>query len=172
MSFQDEFLYVEARVRPDIGARNMSPHVHPRLDPLISTFAERFNEAVIKWSAYFRQARAEGNRIAFWGAGTKGVTFLNVVPGARHIEHVIDINPRKQGAYLPGTGQRVSAPEELMRNPPATVVTLNPAYVREIASKLAELGIRAEILTDLERSDIHRPASALHSDWMTASMRH
>jgi SAM-dependent methyltransferase len=170
VSFQNQFLYVEARVRPDIDARNMALHIHPRLDPLISTFAERFNDAVIKWSAYFRQARAEGNRIAFWGAGTKGVTFLNVVPGAREIEHVIDINPRKQGTYLPGTGQLVSAPEELMRNPPETVITLNLAYVREIASKFAAFGIEAEIVTDLEQKNIRQPTPARLSHWMNASM--
>jgi SAM-dependent methyltransferase len=168
VSFQNQFLYVEARVRPDV--RKIVPHTHSRLGPLIATFAERFNKAVSKWSAYLREARAEGNRIAFWGGGSKGVTFLNVVPGARQIEHVIDINPRKQGTYLPGTGQRVSAPEELVRNPPVSVVTLNPAYVREIASTLTALGVRAEILTDLEQKEINRLTPVHLSHWMTASM--
>jgi hypothetical protein len=168
MSFQNQFLYVEARVRSDL--RKISPLIHSRMGSLTSTFAKRFNEAVMKWGAYFRQVRAEGNRFAFWGAGTKGVTFLNVVPGARHIEDVIDMNPRKQGTYLPGTGQHVSAPEELVRKPPATVVTLNPAYTGEIASRLAELGIRAEILTDLEQKEINRLTPVHLSHCMTASM--
>jgi hypothetical protein len=47
---------------------------------------------------------------------------------------------------------------------------LNPAYVREITSKLAALGIEAEILTDLEQKNIRQPTPARLSHWMNASM--
>ncbi|HEV2273057.1 MAG TPA: hypothetical protein VGR96_02760 [Acidobacteriaceae bacterium] len=89
-------------------------------------------------------------RVALWGAGAKGVTFLNVVPGARQIDSVVDRNPRKRGMYVPGTGRRISAPEELERNPPELVITLNPAYVAEIQAMLADLGVSAQVVSDPE----------------------
>jgi len=36
--------------------------------------------------------------------------FLNLVPAGAKIDVVVDLNPRKQGMYIPGTGQRVVCP--------------------------------------------------------------
>jgi hypothetical protein len=83
--------------------------------------------------------------VALWGAGAKGVTFLNVVPGGADIEPVVDLNPRKQGTFVPGTGQRVVAPGALAGQPLDEVWILNPLYRREIESQLRELGVGADV---------------------------
>ncbi len=50
------------------------------------------------------------------------------------VDTVIDINPAKQGKYLPGTGLLVQAPRDVIDTlPPDTVVhVMNPNYLEEI----------------------------------------
>ena len=87
-----------------------------------------------------------GKRVALWGAGSKGVTFLNSVPGASRIDTVIDINVRKQGKFVPGTGQRVSSPEIIAAERLDQIIIMNPNYVEEIRAKILKLGSKAKII--------------------------
>lgn len=83
-----------------------------------------------------------------WGAGAKGVMFLNLVPGAESIREVVDMNPRKQGMFVAGTGQMIVAPEVLSDDSPDAVIVLNSAYRAEIAARLQAMGLaEAEIVT-------------------------
>ena len=67
-----------------------------------------------------------------WGAGSKGVTFLNMIDSRYQIEYVIDINPRKHGKYIPGTGQKIVSPEFLREYIPDIVIVMNLIYENEI----------------------------------------
>jgi hypothetical protein len=71
-----------------------------------------------------------------WGGASKGVifAFLSERTGAP-VDAVIDINPAKQGRYLPGTGLRVQAPDELLPLLPqgSTIYVMNSNYLTEIA---------------------------------------
>jgi hypothetical protein len=53
--------------------------------------------------------------------------------GAR-IDCVVDINPAKQGRYLPATGLRVTSPEEMLAQVPAgsDIYVMNGNYLPEI----------------------------------------
>ncbi len=62
------------------------------------------------------------------------------------VEAVVDINPRKHGSFIAGSGQGIVAPEVLPRYNPSVVVLLNPIYEAEIRSSLAGLGVTAEIV--------------------------
>ena len=59
---------------------------------------------------------------------------------------MIDINKHKQGKYLPGTGHVVSAPEALNDTPVDLIIVMNPVYLREISSDLAEMGLSPELV--------------------------
>jgi hypothetical protein len=50
------------------------------------------------------------------------------------VDCVVDINPAKQGMYLPATGLRVSSPEEMMARVPVgtDVFVMNGNYLPEI----------------------------------------
>jgi hypothetical protein len=78
--------------------------------------------------------------------GSKGVMFLNAVPGAASIEALVDINPRKQGRYVAGTGQRIAAPHELAERDADVVIIMNPLYRQEIAGSLDALGVHADVI--------------------------
>ncbi|MEM9517625.1 MAG: hypothetical protein AAGA42_22455, partial [Actinomycetota bacterium] len=91
-------------------------------------------------------AYASDGPVALWGAGSKGMTYLNLVAEESPVAAVVDINPRKAGAGVPGTSLTISGPEALVAIKPTTVLVANPIYVAEIADTLTELGVRAETL--------------------------
>lgn len=83
-----------------------------------------------------------------WGGGSKAVTFAAAIGADLHmIAAAVDINPFKQGKYLPGTGQAVVAPEALVDQPPDVVIVMNPVYVDEIRENLAQLDLEPSIVT-------------------------
>lgn len=84
--------------------------------------------------------------VVVWGAGTKGMTFLNLVPGTEEVSAVVDINPRKRGHGVPGTSHAITGPEGLRGIGTATVLIANPMYGPEIARQVAELGLDATIV--------------------------
>jgi hypothetical protein len=113
----------------------------------VRRFEARFRETVRTWDERLQRRLDAGSRVVVWGAGSKAVTFLNVVPSARGIERVVDINPRKRGAYVAGTGQPIVGPDTLREDRPDTVLVTNPAYVGEVRQALAGLGIVAELVS-------------------------
>jgi len=74
-------------------------------------------------------------RSAVWGGASKGVIFtLHKARAGYTVDAVIDINPAKQGKYLPATGMPVRSPAEaLPRLPPgSTIFVMNSNYLDEI----------------------------------------
>ena len=74
------------------------------------------------------------------------MSFLTSLGLGPEIALVVDINPFKQGRFLPGTGTRVSSPTDLVAAPPDTVIVMNPVYLDEIGRSLAELGLTPELV--------------------------
>lgn len=72
---------------------------------------------------------------AVWGGASKGVIFtlLRERLGCP-VELVIDINPAKQGKFLPATGLKVLSPEEGLAMLPSesTIYVMNSNYLKEI----------------------------------------
>jgi hypothetical protein len=111
----------------------------------ISQFADFFQERCQIWQERFEDYRVQGKRVAFWGTGGKGVTFLNACPSAEMIEVVAEINPTKQGKFVPGSGQKIVAPEELTKYCPEVIIISNALYEQEIRQQAEALGLRGEI---------------------------
>jgi hypothetical protein len=73
--------------------------------------------------------------VVVWGAASKGVIFaLLQRRDGKSIDFVVDINPAKQGRYLPVTGLRVYSPAEALRLLPegAMIYVMNSMYLEEI----------------------------------------
>jgi hypothetical protein len=78
---------------------------------------------------------AEPGRAAIWGGASKGVIFaLLKARAGQPISTVIDINPAKQGKYLPSTGLLVRPPAEALALLPkgSTIYVMNSNYLKEI----------------------------------------
>jgi len=73
------------------------------------------------------------NKFVIWGAGAKGVTFLNRLAINRSkCKYVIDINPDKQNKFVPITGQKVISPEILQKIKIDSIIVMNSVYKKEI----------------------------------------
>jgi SAM-dependent methyltransferase len=140
-SFNGQFLVIHAQVSHT--SADLDP-VDPSLETLAVGFARTYQEKVAQWSEVLREAHSKGERVVAWGAGSKGNTFLNIV--GPDVSAIVDINPKKRGKFVAGTGQPILAPEQLQENPPLTVVIMNPVYRAEIATTLDALGIEPRLL--------------------------
>jgi SAM-dependent methyltransferase len=109
-------------------------------------FAQMQNAAVAQWNDRLTTMRRKGP-LAIWGAGAKGVTFAGLVdPDAELIDCVVDVNPRKQGCFTPGTGHPIVAPHDLAARKISAAVLMNPNYRAENEAMLSDLGITIPLL--------------------------
>jgi hypothetical protein len=67
------------------------------------------------------------------------------VPVGLGIDLVVDVNPRKQGHFVPLTGQRIVNPDCLPQNPPDLVIVMNPEYRPEVRSMIDDIGMDCEV---------------------------
>lgn len=118
----------------------------PALRARAKVFPQKVAESRAHWTDFVRTRHAEGKRVAIWGGGSKGVSFLTTNGLGEEVAAVIDINPFKQGKYLPGTGHRVDAPGSLKDAPPDTVIVMNEIYLDEIGTDLAAMGLSPELV--------------------------
>lgn len=113
----------------------------------VERFAERFADKIGRWRVVFDELRQAGRRAVVWGVGTKGVMFLNMLDlDLGCVEHVVDLNPHKHGAFVAGTGQLIVSPEEISEDPPYLVVVMNPVYEPEIRVMLASVAPNADVM--------------------------
>jgi SAM-dependent methyltransferase len=135
LEFDGQYLVLEAR--PSERRAGQLTSVED-----VRTGVRHFTEAALAAVDAWRDRLSSSGRVALWGGSSKAVAFLTAV-GVE--ADVVDINPFRQGAFLPGSGVRVLAPEELRDHRPDVVVAMNPAYLDEIARALGDLGLESEL---------------------------
>merc|ERR1711969_211963 len=143
LAYDDQYIIQYARPgeAPSLPEEDDLEH----LRKLAADFPARVDTVRKKWKEFVETRHAAGKRVAIWGGGSKGVSFCTTDGLGPMLSHVVDINPYKQGKYLPGAGLRVSAPEDLAAEPPDTVIVMNPVYLPEIGAQLASMGLNPEL---------------------------
>lgn len=144
--FGGQFLSIEARLAND-GEPVADSDAISRLAEDTADFKTRFEAQTKQWEKRLSELFARGKKVAIWGSGSKGVTFLNLLTQGSKIEYAVDINPRKQGKFIPGTGQQIVSPDYVADYPADVVIVMNPLYKEEIRGMLKEKGLNPEILT-------------------------
>lgn len=82
--------------------------------------------------------KADGRRIAAYGASAKGSTLLNYCGiGRETLEYVVDRSTVKQGHYTPGTHLPIYGPEKLLDDRPNDVLLLTWNFADEILEQQA-----------------------------------
>ena len=101
--------------------------------------------AFAQLSAYEDQAYgslSDSHEVVIWGAASKGVVFAAKAPPAikSKVAYAIDINPRKQGHFMPISGIEVVGKEQGISrlNPSSLLVIMNPNYEQEIRESLPD----------------------------------
>jgi hypothetical protein len=143
-SFGGQYLWLEAH--PAGGPR--PPSAAPDLTGLTKQTEEFAVLAQRKISASLRNLQEAGSagKCFVWGAGAKGVMFLNLLdPQGQLVHGAVDLNPAKQGKFVPGTGHPIVSPESLRGLRIARIVLMNPIYFDETSQLLKKLGISAPL---------------------------
>lgn len=147
-ALEGQFAYVEAEPGGGLG-RGPTTEADGRSEELSTTdVAAAFAARVERARRAVREWRARGLRIALWGAGSRGVTFLDLIDVEGAVGAVVDLNPAKRGRFVPGSGQPILAPTALRDYRPDVVVLTNPLYEAEVKSMLhsLEIGVALQIM--------------------------
>ena len=137
----NQYLLVTARAgeaRPD------GPSGGGGADP--AALGQELEQSVTRWRRLVLGVAAGGGRVALWGGGSKAVAFLTALGVGPEVRAVVDINPRRQGTFLPGTGHEILSPESLAARRPTRVIAMNPVYREEIAAELERLGLDTALM--------------------------
>ena len=147
-TYAGQFLCIEALPDEPSDSAPVSIRLADRekLAQGVVAFGNLFTKKVSEWQETLSKLTREGKRVVVWGAGSKGVTFLNILKTQSRIDYVVDINPRKTGKYVAGTGQRIVTPDFLRKYRPDNIILMNGIYQDEVSQQLKDLAVRAELL--------------------------
>ncbi len=134
------------------GAPGATGEEHPAEEPVadlardVAHFATEAEAQVGAWRSRIREASGRGDAVAVWGGGSKAVAFLAALAGPVDAVTVVDINPHKQGKFLPGSGVEVEPPSVLTDRKPRLVIPMNPVYEDEIRHELNVMGLDPTVI--------------------------
>lgn len=143
----DQYIFVEARVgehrreEPATGVNERS-----ELPDIMKRFNETHRANVEQWRNKLLELDASGKRVVAWGSGGKGNSFLNLLQTEKQVRYVVDINPVRQGKFIPGSAQEIVAPEFVTEYQPDAIIVTNPIYEEEIRMQVADLGVNCDFL--------------------------
>jgi SAM-dependent methyltransferase len=101
-------------------------------------FASRVRTLRQSLATLLAAKKAEGKRIACYGAAAKGATLVNYLDlGEGFFEFVADANPFKQGKFLPGQRIPIKPPEQLIAEQPDYVLLLVWNFAGEVLRQQA-----------------------------------
>lgn len=141
--FGGQYLWLEARLAAEVETPIRSAGAVTALAREFSLDAER----VQALSEQRMERLARKGAVAIWGAGAKGATFAHLLdPERQWISCIIDLNPEKQGKYLPKTGHPIVGYEEISTRSIRSIILMNPNYRAEVEQLLFDAGLIVELL--------------------------
>lgn len=145
--FNNQYLWLEARLptsqpSQDSAAIGNGAEIHD----LVKQYVLSEKESTIVWKETIQSLSAKG-KVAVWGAGAKGITFVNLMdPVGEFLDCIVDINPNKQGGYAAGTGHPIVSYQELEARGVTHAILMNPNYRDENIALLREAKIDLELV--------------------------
>jgi hypothetical protein len=148
--YDDQYVLIAAR--PGRGDSPTLANERPAaaLAPTIKAFADGVAADLAGWRRWLGERHQRRRKTVLWGGGSKAVGFLTTLGVGDEIAYTVDINPRRAGTFIAGTGHPIQAPEYLRNDPPDTMIVMSPIYLAEIKAQLAALGVRPGELVTVE----------------------
>jgi SAM-dependent methyltransferase len=147
LDYDDQYILLTAKPREEKLAFKSNLEDDLTLLPeQIIEFQEAAGNSIVQWHTTIGQIISGDGKVVVWGSGSKGVAFLTTLGLYREIEYVVDINPYRQGKFIPGTGQRIVAPAFLQEYRPDAVIVMNPIYCQEIQKDLDRMELKTQLL--------------------------
>lgn len=141
--FGGQYLWIVAQPGPSEVKNPTKPN---KTFALAQAYGQSEAEILDQWKARLADLTGQG-KTALWGAGAKGATLAHLVdPNQELIDCVVDINPNKQGKYIPGTGHPIIAPQGLVDRGVKQAVLMNPNYREENLRLLEMAGIEIKLI--------------------------
>jgi hypothetical protein len=111
----------------------------PRNEHIYKSLQKKIVELKTDLLSELQKCKENNKRVAAYGAAAKGVTLLNYC-GVKSdlVEYVVDINPNKQGKFLPGCQIPIVDLKIFATNPPDILLVLAWNLSNEIKSQLSE----------------------------------
>ncbi len=143
-NFGGQYLWLEAKLAN--SPSTLSSHHSDSIVGLSREFGTVEARLTQHWQTNLRNTAREG-RVAVWGAGAKGVTFANLVdPHQQYITCVVDLNPAKQGCFLPGSGHPIVSYLDLPMYQVKNAILMNPNYREENLTILREASLEVRLI--------------------------
>ncbi len=141
--------YLGLVARPAPVPATPPPAVHDAATPAaVRGFWEEGQRIVAQWQGVVDELTRRQARVVAWGAGSRAIAFLHTYPGLHPLlQAVVDINPSRQGQFMPGTAHPVVAPEEAVELAPNVLLVTNPTYAQEIKVQAHAIGLMVGVLS-------------------------
>ncbi|MCP4005553.1 MAG: class I SAM-dependent methyltransferase [bacterium] len=128
------------KVEPSVDRLDERDREHGLLDGSayreLTRRVEKLREEVI---GLVDSLRADGKRVAAYGAAAKGSTLLNYFGlGADRVDFVVDRSPHKQDRFMPGVGIPIHKPSRLRESQPDYCLLLTWNFADEILEQQDE----------------------------------
>jgi SAM-dependent methyltransferase len=148
--FDGQYISVEAKPAsasrtPELATPCFVQNLWSKIQSFQAQLKQRMETCAAKINAFNRAGGC-----AIWGAAAKGTTLVNTIdPGNDRVRYLVDINPAKQGKFVPGTGHRIVSPGYLKEQGGnvAGIVNMNPNYLEENRAILAGLSLEIPIFS-------------------------
>ncbi len=144
-AYNNQFLQIEAKFNVDQFEKSNEYSIEPSIKNLAVNLKSQFDNKISNLEKQCTSLLRQGKKIVVWGAGSKGVTFLNILNN-NEIKYIVDINPRKHGKFISGSGAKIVSPNFLTEYNPEYVFLMNSVYQDEVEQNLEKLNVRANIL--------------------------
>jgi SAM-dependent methyltransferase len=143
--YDGQYMWVEAHRAERVRSPSEAPTSGADRLQLALGYVQARDKLFAQWRAYVER-RAKQGPVAVWGASSKGVTFAYLLAraGDAPIDYAVDLNPAKQGRFMPVTAVPIVAPETAMNQGAKTVLIMNPNYKSEILMVAAQMGWNPE----------------------------
>jgi hypothetical protein len=103
------------------------------------SFGERVEALRQELVGLLQALKADGKRIAVYGASAKGSTLLNYFGiGSEVLEYVVDRSTVKQGRYTPGTRLKIHDPARLADDQPDYCLLLTWNFAEEVLAQQSQ----------------------------------
>lgn len=112
----------------------------------VDRFATLLSQSVDEWRGRIAAWDREGKGLVIWGGGAKTVNFLSLLGDGAMPLAAVDINPRKHGTFLPGSGLAIVPPTAIQALGAGRILLMNPIYFDEVSADLKALGVAAPLL--------------------------